>query len=105
MEYPILRSIRREVFCGKGVLRNFIKFTGKQLCQSLFFNKAAGVRPANLLKKETLPQVFSCEFCEISKKTVFYRTPPVAAPVFCKVHLVALPLYYTFWIHVHQNLA
>ena len=24
-------------------------------------------------------QVFSCEFCEISKNTFFYRTPPVAA--------------------------
>ena len=26
----------------KGVLRNFTKFTGKHLCQSLFFNKVAG---------------------------------------------------------------
>ena len=26
-----------EVFCKKGVLRNFAKFTEKQLCQSLFF--------------------------------------------------------------------
>ena len=30
-------------------------------------------------RKETLAQVFSCEFCEISKKTFFYRTPLVAA--------------------------
>ena len=28
----------------KGVLRNFAKFTGKQLWQSLFFNKVAGLR-------------------------------------------------------------
>ena len=28
-----------EVFCEKGVLRNFAKFIGKHLCQSLFFNK------------------------------------------------------------------
>ena len=27
------------MFCKKGVLRNFAKFTGKHLCQSLFFNK------------------------------------------------------------------
>ena len=33
----ILRSSRPEVFCKKGVLRNFTKFTGKHLCQSLFF--------------------------------------------------------------------
>ena len=33
------RSSRPEVFCKKRVLRNFTKFTGKHLCQSLFFNK------------------------------------------------------------------
>ena len=31
-----------EVFYKKGVLKNFTKFTGKNLCQSLFFNKVAG---------------------------------------------------------------
>ena len=31
--------------CEKGVFRNFAKFTGKHLCQSLCFNKVAGVRP------------------------------------------------------------
>ena len=35
------RSSRPEVFCKKGVLVNFAKFTGKYLCQSLFFNKVA----------------------------------------------------------------
>ena len=33
-----------EVFYEKGVPRNFTKFTGKHLCQSLFFNKVAGLR-------------------------------------------------------------
>ena len=36
------RNSRPEVFCKKGVLRNFTKFTGNHLCQSLFFNKVAG---------------------------------------------------------------
>ena len=36
------RSSGPEVFCKKGVLRNFTKFTGKHLCQSLFFNKVVG---------------------------------------------------------------
>ena len=40
----ISRSNRLEVFCKKDVLKNFAKFTGKQLCQSLFFNKVAGLR-------------------------------------------------------------
>ena len=28
----------------------------------------------NFIKKETLAQVFSCEFCEIAKEHLFYRT-------------------------------
>ena len=39
-----------------------------------FFNSGA----CNFIKKETLAQVFSCEFFEISKNTFFYRTPLVA---------------------------
>ena len=30
-------AVTQEVFCKKGVLKNFAKFTGKHLCQSLFF--------------------------------------------------------------------
>ena len=54
----------------KGVLRNFARFTGKHLCQSLFFNKVAG-SACNFIKNETRALVFSCEFCEISKNTFF----------------------------------
>ena len=69
------------MFCKKGVLINFAKFTGKHLCQNPFFNKAADLRAQGciFIKKETLAQVFSCEFCEISKNTFFHRTSLVAA--------------------------
>ena len=43
------RSSRRMCFVRRGVLRKLAKFTGKYLCQSLPFNKAAS--PATLLKK------------------------------------------------------
>ena len=33
----------------------------------------------NFIKKETVAQVFSCEFCKIFKNNFSYRTPPVAA--------------------------
>ena len=79
LHFILCRSSRPEVFCEKGVLRNFAKFTGKHLRQSLFFNKVAA---CNFIKKETLAQMFSCGFCEISKNTFFYRTPLVAASVF-----------------------
>ena len=37
------RSNFPEVFRQKGVLTNFGKFTGKQLCQNPFFDKLAGL--------------------------------------------------------------
>ena len=46
------------------VLRNFAKFTGKHLCQGLFMS---GPKACNFIKKDTLAQVFLCEFCEIFK--------------------------------------
>ena len=52
----------------RGVLRNFAKFIGKHLYQA-----------CNFIKKETLAQVFSCEFCRTSKNSFSYRTPSVAA--------------------------
>ena len=43
-ELPLcFRSSHPKVFCKKDVIRNFAKFTGKHLYQSLFFNKVAGL--------------------------------------------------------------
>ena len=47
----------------------------------LKISQNAGLSSATSLKKETLAQVFSCEFCEIFKNSFFYRTPLVAASV------------------------
>ena len=52
----------------KVFLKNFAKFTGKHLSQSFFLNKVGGLA-LQLHQKETLAQVFSCEFCEILKNT------------------------------------
>ena len=51
------------MFCKKGILKDFTKFTGKHLCQILFSHKLAG-EICNPINKENLIQVFSCEFCE-----------------------------------------
>ena len=53
-----LRNSHRRCSLRKGALRNFTKFTGKHLA-------------CNFIKKETLAQEFSCEFCEISRNTIF----------------------------------
>ena len=47
----------------------------------------------NFIKKETLVQVFSCEFCKISKNVFSYRTPPVADSVYWWHHSIV-----QFWI-------
>ena len=49
----------------KGDLRDFVKFTGKQLCQSLFFNKVAALRPATLIKKRLWHRCFPVKFVKI----------------------------------------
>ena len=80
------RSSHPEVF-RKKVFLKFRKFTGKHLCQSLYFNKVAGrsyliklqASGLRLYQKKTLPHAFSCEFCEISKNTCSGRIPPGAA--------------------------
>ena len=61
-----VRSSRQEVFCEKGVLKNFTN-SQENTCARVSF----------LIKKETLAQVFPYEFCDIFKNTFFYRTSPV----------------------------
>ena len=63
------RGSHPQILCKKDVFRSFSKFTGKHLFQSLLFN----------IKNETLTQLFSCEFCKISKNTFIYRKHPVAS--------------------------
>ena len=58
-------------------------------------------RPATLIKKGTLAEVFSYEFCEISKKTFLYRAPMVAASevtVVWSTNVLKLK-YQKTWIH------
>ena len=64
-EFASYEHCYHKVYQNIIVLRNFAKFTGKHLCQSL--------------KKEALAQVFSCEFCEISKNTFFMEHLRVTA--------------------------
>ena len=51
---------------GKGVLRNFAKFTGKHMRQSLFFNKVASLslRFLTLLKKKLWRWCFPVNFAK-----------------------------------------
>ena len=71
MILPARRSNRPEVLCEKGVLRNFVKFTGKHLCQKLYFNKVAGLTPAILLKNILWHKCFRVNFANFLR-TLFF---------------------------------
>ena len=61
----LCRSSRQEVFCKKGVLRNFSKLIGSTCATASFSIRLS------FIKKETLAQLFSCEFLEIFKNIFF----------------------------------
>ena len=64
-----LEAATRGVLQKKVVLKNFTKFTGKLLCQSLLFSKVVGLRTATLLKKRLWHRFFPVNFVK------FLRTP------------------------------
>ena len=57
--FMFVRSSRPDLFCKKGILKNFAKFTGKHLC----------LRPATLLKKRLWRRCFPVNFVK------YQRTP------------------------------
>ena len=66
----VLQMQPPEVFCKRGFLKNFAKFTGKYLCQS--------PGPATLWKRRLRHRCFPENFAKLLRK-LFYRKPPVAA--------------------------
>ena len=59
----------------KGVLKNYTKFTGKHLCQSIIFNKVEGLRPATLLKKRLSHRCFPVNFAKFLRTPFLNNTP------------------------------
>ena len=85
------RSSCLEVFYRKGILGNPAKFTGNSLkflpAKTSTNNRSSHQRcsvwkgACNFVKKETLTEVFSCEFLWNFWEHLIYRTPPEAASV------------------------
>ena len=69
---PNLKSVSPSLFCKKGALTNFAKFTRiYAYARVLYLMKPQSL---TLSKKEILAQMFSREFCEISHNP-FLREP------------------------------
>ena len=58
------------MFYEKGVLKNFANLTVKHLCWSILL-----IKLLKLHSKETPTQVFSCQICDIFKKTYCEEHP------------------------------
>ena len=67
------RSSQQGCSVKKGVPRNFAKFFGKYLCQSLFFNKEA--EACNFIKKGTTHRYFPVNLRNFLEH-FFYRVAP-----------------------------
>ena len=89
--FVIYRSSHQTCFVKKDVLRNFAKFTGKHMCQRLFFNIVAGLRTAALLKRSFWHRCFPLNFAK-------FPTPP-----FLQNILGQLLLYLKFSWHFHSR--
>ena len=74
-----------EVFYEKKVFLEISQNSQKNTFVRVSFNKVAGLRPhaCNFIKKESLAQVFSCEFCQIPKNTFFTDDFRTSASVVC----------------------
>ena len=70
-----------KVFCEKGFLE-ILQNSQENTCVRVSF-----LIKLQVLKKETLTQVFSCEFCEISKNTFFREHLWATAFLNCAVFL------------------
>ena len=59
------------MFCKKGDLKNFTKFTGKDLCRSLLFDKVSDLSHATLLKKRLQRRFFPVNITKFLRTAFF----------------------------------
>ena len=71
----VIQKQSPEVFYKKDVLKNSAKFTGKLMCQSLFLNKVAGIRPATLIRKRLWHSCFPVNFAKYLRTPFLQNTP------------------------------
>ena len=82
MRIVILPHYSEAVAWRRSVKKVFLEIpqnSQENTCVIVSFVMKLQAEACNFIKKETLTQVFSCEFYEISKSTFSYRTTPVAA--------------------------
>ena len=70
----LVETVTGGVFFKNGVLKNFAKFIGKHLCQNLFFNNPAVLRPGALFKKKLWYRYFPVNFAKFLRTLFLQNT-------------------------------
>ena len=68
----IIRNSPSHLCCKICALKNVVKLTGKQLCQSLIFDEFAAKKYSNICKK-TLVQETRCKTCARNTSLIFNK--------------------------------
>ena len=85
----ITNIFRRRIAKNCFVKNEFIKIpqkSQKNICATVSFLLKMQAEICKFIKKETLAQVFSCEFCTQLLRTPFYITPSAVVSVFSTVY-------------------
>ena len=107
------RSSRPYISVKKMFIKNLTKFTGKQLCQSLFFNKVAACRvsfliklqPATLLKKKFWHRCFPVNFAKILRTPFLTDHLRWLLLYLVYTHLSLIPASFIFSIKLCESLS
>ena len=80
----------------KGILENFAEFTGKHLCQSLFFNIVVSLSPVTLFKKRLWHRCFPVNFAKFSRSPFFTEH-------LWRLLLIILVIIHTDWSFISKK--
>ena len=108
---PRSRSSHRSCSIKKVVLKIFAKLTGNQLCESLFFEKVACLRPATLLKKKFWFRRFLGNFAKLLRTPFLQNTSrrlllQINVNLFSTTHhgkLYLVALWATDWLFLNSH--
>ena len=105
--WSFIRSSHQRCSIKKGVLRNFIKFTGKHLCQGLFFNKVEHriYRTPSVAASSSLMNVKGdLTKVEISEHLIkIFRGNVYLCTIVYKLKMFIPNINYAFKIHCHSG--
>ena len=97
IQLHLSRSSHRRCSVGKEVFLKISQISQENTCSRVSFLIELQAETCSFIKKDTLAQVFSFEFCEISKNTFFTEHLWETASMYgIQVG------YVSFWIHLQQ---